>query len=827
MEQAILSPVQSRVARLLIFGLLLATASVALGGDLPIRGAYKAKQSSQATEDAILRSDVEALRAMYARTGLWVFVAESRADWDRQVAPGLETALSRSPAEVARFASGLPSGIKVLGPELAGARVNFELPAKRGKGVIALHMPDLIRGGRADSALTNSRVPDQGRFIGGAEVRREKDDDGERLRGLYVPSRPRPFEGRLPSVAARELPREGRGDQVIWAGRAESGTDSEDARDELRGWSTRDDLPTQPMRSFPGRDELLARELRSMRSSSDVLVTPDGWYRALSFRPDTWELERSRLKHPTRYVAGVAPVVGLVDDGRGAEEERVLVVGFVALYTPLALTPEEAPMYVGEQSRGFYEAVHRGELPFLRDKDDIWFLRAHLDRWAERGARTGEGKARTYAEAKKTLLAWADRYRVRGGERLSRGPLPFRYQAIPAAELEEMVDRRRGARGRVFTDDLAAWVRHADSAFDKGDLDAAYALGRPLGAVSVEAAMGSRPLVSAVAARAPDRIEASVERTDDDASLDAAIETSTETPTESGGLVKASDRGFGGEDGHAVAGLDLDDRGWEDGGEESTSAGTTYGIESGRMGGSVASAEDTIAGIAIRDLFTTSAVCRIGSTATAGVELRVSGIPEGELEQVRVEWDLMLDGRSVRRDAFEEHRQGGIHELEWEVECPSSGGAAELAVAVFLGEDGPSDESTVELDVRSGGRRSFAALSMPEAKRCLDPDLDLDADQDFGLSTSMGLSPDQIGAAVRAFQEQTLRCYDEVAEATGTLQLEVTVGCDGRVSDVVVTEETIGDEAFVKCVADTMRYAPFPAHDRAAGAVFEQPLRYE
>ncbi len=755
---------------------------------------------------------------MYSRTALWVFVTESAADWERHVAPGLEDALSRSPEEVSRFAGGLPSGIKVLGPDLAGARVNFELPAGRGNGVVALHLPDLIRRGRADSALTNSRVPDQGRFIGGAEVKREKDDDGERLRGLYVPSRPRPFEGRLPAIEARELPREGRGDLLIWAGRAETGSDSEDARDELRGWKKRDDLPVQPMRKFPGKDGRLAEQLRSMRTSSEVLVTSDGWYRALSSRPDTWELERSRLKHPSRYVAGVAPVVGLVEDDKGRTEERVLVVGFVAMYTPLALTPEQAPMYVGEDSREFYAAVHRGELPFLRDKDDVWFLRAHLDRWSERKARRGGGKARTYSKARELLYNWGDRYRIRGIDKVVRGALPFRYQAIPEEELEEMVDRRRAARGRVYSDDLAAWVKHVDGSFDKGDLDPAYTLGRALGAVSVKANLGSRPLVQEVVARAPEPAE------DSDELPDAEDDSDSTTPKEEGGLVKASDLGFGGD---GTADLELDDRGWEEGGDEESTATATYGFESGRMGGSVAAAGETVAGIAIRDLFTTSSVCRIGDVAAAGIEFRVSGLPEGEMESVRIEWDLMLDGRSVRRDAFEENRESGIHELEWDVECPSSGGSAELVVVALLGEDGPSDERTANLDVRSGGGRSYGKLTMPEAKRCLEADLDLDADEDFGVSTSMGLSAAEIGEAVRAFQEQTLRCYDEVADAAGSMQLELTVGCDGRVSDVILVEETIGEDAFVKCVADTMRYAPFPAHDRAEGAVFELPLRYE
>ena len=803
---------------------LVVAASVALAGDLPVKGAYKNKQTVRATEDAILQEDIEALRAMRSRTALWVLVAESRQDWERIVAPGLDDALASSPTQLADYPARLPDGIRVVGPAISGARVRFELPAGRGAGVVAMHLPDLIRSGRADSALTNSRVPDQGRFLGGADVQRERDDDGDRLRALYVPSRPRPFELRLPGIDPPELPREGRGDLVVWAGRTGSGSDGEDLQGELRKWIGRDDLPTQPMRSFPGKEDRIAGQLRSIRSSSDVLVASEGWYRALSTRPDAWEMERTRLKHPSRYVAGVAPVIALVDAAGGGTEERALVVGFVALYTPLLLTPEEAPLYVGKDARSFYEAVHRGELPFLRDKDDIWFLRAHLDRWVDGEATRGGGKARVWGDARKLLFGWADRYRIRGADKASRGALPFRFEAIPAEELEEMVDRRRVARGRVYSDDLAAWVRHWDDSFDKGDLAAAYGLGKEQGAVGLQARMGSRPSVSAVVARAPAPVAPIAEA--------ASTEPQEATPRDDGALVKASDLGFGGDDGDdddavAAVDLDLDGRGWEESSDEGAGGATSYGIEAGRGGGSVSAVAEAVVGIAIRDLFTASSVCRIGSVADAGIELRVSGLPEGELEAVRIEWDLLLDGRSVRRDAFEERRESGIHELEWQVDCPGSGGSAELAVAVFLGDDGPSAEGSVALEVRSGGGRSYSKLAMPAARRCLEADLDLDADEEFGVSTSSGLTAGQIGAAVRGFQEETLRCFADAPEASGSIQLELTVGCDGRVAEVVVMDDTVGDEAFVKCVSDTMRYAPFPAHDRTDGAVFEIPLRYE
>jgi hypothetical protein len=208
--------------------------------------------------------------------------------------------------------------------------------------------------------------------------------------------------------------------------------------------------------------------------------------------------------------------------------------------------------------------------------------------------------------------------------------------------------------------------------------------------------------------------------------------------------------------------------------------------------------------------------------------VRLSGLGEGDTRRVRIEWDLMQDGRSVRRDAFTEEREAGVHEFEFDVSYPDGGATAELVVSAFLdGDDGVGDEGTLALTVRSGGGRSFGALTMPGAKRCLSADLDVDADEDFGMATSVGLSGQEIGEAVRAFQEQTLRCYDKAADAEGTVQVELTVGCDGRVQAVELVEETVGAPEFVACVVDVMRYAPFPAHDRQGGVVFELPLRYE
>ena len=63
---------------------------------------------------------------------------------------------------------------------------------------------------------------------------------------------------------------------------------------------------------------------------------------------------------------------------------------------------------------------------------------------------------------------------------------------------------------------------------------------------------------------------------------------------------------------------------------------------------------------------------------------------------------------------------------------------------------------------------------------------------------------------------------------SGSLTLELTVECDGRVLESIVDDDsTSGDPDFAECVAETFKYAAFPAHDREGGAVFQLPLRYE
>ena len=54
--------------------------------------------------------------------------------------------------------------------------------------------------------------------------------------------------------------------------------------------------------------------------------------------------------------------------------------------------------------------------------------------------------------------------------------------------------------------------------------------------------------------------------------------------------------------------------------------------------------------------------------------------------------------------------------------------------------------------------------------------------------------------------------------------MQITVGCDGIVSDISVEDSSGLTGDLVSCVVDTLSYAPFPAHDTPDGAAFIYPM---
>jgi hypothetical protein len=791
----------------LVLALLLpATAtSVSRTGEIPIRGLTAKKQSVKATESKVLRQELSAARTFYSRTGVYVFVAESTADWDHHVAPGLAEALQGGPDDLKSFATSLPSGIGSAGPDIAGGMVRFELPDGRGRGVVAVALPDLVERGRADSSLTNAKKPNTGLFLSGVSV---KPDDEPSFGSVYVPGRPRSLtRGRAPTVEPRDLPSRGRGALTIFRGQGGSGDEGEDLRDELSRFLKREDLPAGAMRSFPKKDELV-RDFRTFRVATEDIEVEEGWYRALSRSPDAWKRVRRKVTHPTRYVVFSAPVA--VREGRGDDGPlRSLIVGGVALYTPLLMTPSQAALWSG-QGTAFFEAIHSGEVPFLRDRDDVYLFRGHVDRWAKGRSKSGNGKARTYRKARRRVEGWADKHSSRGLNKAASGPLPFRFVPIPDSDREALVDATRAARGRVFQDDLVEWMRHHDAKADLAGPDAVFAMRSNAEAAVFQARLGSGGGGSggAVASRMPK-------------GSGRAYQPKKDEAEEASGSRWSDSEYANIEDG--------------DDDEDAASKPEPEEVEEPEEDDFDLDAIEEVAPrppsdtpyLEVVDVYPIEPNCRPGQEFDTVVAFVVDNLSEGETASLSVEWDITMDGKSLTRDALPVARGSGEHEVEITAICPRAQGDATIEVLVDWEDAGLSEEARGFVAVRGAYGRSWAKLSMPSPKQCTSSSFDLDDDEDFSVASSQGLDSSQIMSSVRAHNAQTMRCASEDKPLSGKVLLEFIVGCDGRVTDIEVIENSTFDNAFGDCVADVMKYTSFPGHDQSDGAIFQVPLIYE
>lgn len=116
------------------------------------------------------------------------------------------------------------------------------------------------------------------------------------------------------------------------------------------------------------------------------------------------------------------------------------------------------------------------------------------------------------------------------------------------------------------------------------------------------------------------------------------------------------------------------------------------------------------------------------------------------------------------------------------------------------------------------------ALAMPPAQPCLVGPQDVaEGGDDPAFAASAGLDGDQIRAALSAFESNLVRCLG-ADMPSGTADMELTVACTGRVSSVAVLDDGGLPDALVRCVADTLAFVPFPAHDMPDGLTIGYPV---
>ena len=118
---------------------------------------------------------------------------------------------------------------------------------------------------------------------------------------------------------------------------------------------------------------------------------------------------------------------------------------------------------------------------------------------------------------------------------------------------------------------------------------------------------------------------------------------------------------------------------------------------------------------------------------------------------------------------------------------------------------------------------SLADLIMPAPQTCIEG-LFAD-DPDFAVYD--GLSVEQLGQSMDDFIPTLFRCIPEDTSLHGLVELQITVGCDGRVSGVAVQETENVDPSLISCVSEMMHFASFPAHDTPSGVQFLYPMQFE
>lgn len=125
----------------------------------------------------------------------------------------------------------------------------------------------------------------------------------------------------------------------------------------------------------------------------------------------------------------------------------------------------------------------------------------------------------------------------------------------------------------------------------------------------------------------------------------------------------------------------------------------------------------------------------------------------------------------------------------------------------------------------SGKPSSSTELRLPPKQACLAaPSIDGIGDEpDFAASA--GLSYSQTKQAMDAFLPQIQRCI-EGEFPQGRVELSITVACSGRVDRTTVTDAGGLSAELTRCITDTLRYAPFPAHDLPDGETFTYPMTF-
>lgn len=97
---------------------------------------------------------------------------------------------------------------------------------------------------------------------------------------------------------------------------------------------------------------------------------------------------------------------------------------------------------------------------------------------------------------------------------------------------------------------------------------------------------------------------------------------------------------------------------------------------------------------------------------------------------------------------------------------------------------------------------------------------------DNEMITVGGLTADQVRSGMGKVVRYTMQCIPRGTIGSFTVTVEVTVGCNGLVTDVWMANTGGMPTPVTNCISQTVAQASFAAHALPDGAVFEYPITY-
>jgi hypothetical protein len=117
-------------------------------------------------------------------------------------------------------------------------------------------------------------------------------------------------------------------------------------------------------------------------------------------------------------------------------------------------------------------------------------------------------------------------------------------------------------------------------------------------------------------------------------------------------------------------------------------------------------------------------------------------------------------------------------------------------------------------------------LTRPPPKACLKGGGVTELGDDGSVTGGSGLEVDQIRLAMAQIGRQVIRCFPPGTRGAYVVKVEVTAGCDGRVSGVQLLDGGGVPTSITACVTQTLGYTAFPAHGMTGGVSFEYPMKF-